>query len=118
MTQFQLLLSEPHDEVLVFGMSGELDLGTIRPLQEAADRACGTDYRSLVFDLTRLEFIDSSGLRVLVAAHRAMEAKGRASVVVCDSPAMLRVFDVTGLNNVLTIVATRGDALSTYAAAG
>jgi anti-sigma B factor antagonist len=98
-------------------MSGELDLGTVTPLRDAARAAAKDDYRALVFDLSRLDFIDSTGLHVLVEAHRAMLAAGRESKVVCSATTMLRIFELTGLSNVLDIVGSRDEALSGYALA-
>jgi anti-sigma B factor antagonist len=110
--QFQLLLSEPRPEVLVFGLSGELDLGTIPPLREAAAKATAGDYQVLVFDLSGLDFMDSTGLHLLAETQRAMAAKGQQTVVVCSSPMLLNVFELTGLDRILTIVATREQALA------
>ena len=116
-TQFQLLLSEARQDVLVFGMSGELDLGTVRPLKEAAETASANGYRTLVFDLTRLDFIDSSGLHVLAGAQRAMKAKQGDAYVVCSSANLMRIFELTGLDHLLTIVPTRDAALAGVPAA-
>jgi anti-anti-sigma factor len=116
MTQFELLQTEPSEGVLVFGMSGEIDLGTVRPFKEAAEAAVDRDYRELVFDLSRVEFIDSSGLHVLASAHKRMAAKGGKVTVVCTSPLMRRVFEITELDTLLTIVETRDEALGGHAA--
>ena len=114
MTQFQLLQSEPRQDVLVLAMSGELDLGTVGPLADAATTAAAGDCKALVFDLTGLEFMDSSGLRVFAQTHRELAAKGREVLVVCASPMLLRVFELTALDQVLTIVATREQALARH----
>jgi anti-sigma B factor antagonist len=98
-------------------MSGELDLATARPLQEAARTATADGYEVLVFDLSRLDFMDSTGLHLLAEAHRAMAAKGQQAVVVCSSPMLLIVFELTGLDRLLTIVATREQALAGYRSA-
>lgn len=112
MTNFQLLLSKPKDGVLVLGMSGELDLATVGALREAADTAVAGSYQVVVFDLTELDFIDSSGLHVLAETHRAMAAQGRQTKVVCSSQMMGHIFKLTGLDEMLTIFATRGEALA------
>jgi anti-sigma B factor antagonist len=111
-TKFQLLLSEPRDDVLVLGMSGELDLGTVGPLREAARTATTNSYRAVVFDLTRLAFIDSSGLHVIAETHRAMAETGRQTRVVCSSRMICHIFNLTGLDSILTIVPTREEALA------
>jgi anti-anti-sigma factor len=61
--------------------------------------------------------MDSTGLHLLAEAHRAMAAKGCAAIVVCSSPLLLRVFELTGLDRLLTIVPTREHALDGFMSA-
>jgi anti-anti-sigma factor len=111
MVDFQLLLSEPGERTLVLNLSGELDMGTAKPLQEASKAAVAAgDYDTLVFDLTQLTFIDSSGLHLLTDVHRQMTAIGGSTRVVCSNSSLLKVFELTGLTSYLTIVPERADA--------
>jgi anti-anti-sigma factor len=86
--------------------SGELDLSTapeLEPLVLDALRAG----RHVVLDLRELEFMDSSGVRILIEAHNtAGEGTGRLSVVrpALDTP-VGQVIDVSGIGPVLEIVA-------------
>jgi anti-anti-sigma factor len=115
---FQVLLSHPSDDVLVLNLSGELDLGTATPLKEATKAALASgDYRLLVFDLTHLDFMDSTGLHVIAKTHRAMVAAGGTTKVVCASQNMMRVFELTGLVGILTFAEDRAGALAGYAVA-
>lgn len=92
-------------------LCGELDMGTTTPLQEASKAAvAGGDYDTLVFDLTQLTFIDSTGLHLLTEVHREMAAKGGSTRVVCPNANLLKVFELTGLTSYLTIVPERADA--------
>jgi anti-anti-sigma factor len=112
-SSFQVLLSEPSATTLVLNLSGELDLGTVPPLRDASQAATGSgDHRHLIFDLTDLEFMDSTGLHEIVKAHHAMLAAGGLVTVVCSSRNLLRVFELTGLVGVLTIVHDRAEALA------
>ena len=56
----------------------------------------------LVIDLTLLEYISSSGLRVLFSAQKAMNGKG-TMVVKNVSGLVMEVFEITGFKDVLTI---------------
>jgi anti-sigma B factor antagonist len=116
MQDFQLLLSEPGTGVLELTLIGELDLSTVETLREAtATAAASGDYDCLVFDLTRLGFIDSSGLHALADAHRAMLTSGGTSKVVCNTGNLLKVFELTGLDRVFSIVSSRDEAVAVAA---
>ena len=82
---------------------GELDLATVERvharLPEIYD---GT--RRLVVDLRRLEFIDSTGLRLLMTLHARARRDGFELAIVPGPPAVQSVFDVTGLRSRLPLV--------------
>jgi anti-sigma B factor antagonist len=86
----------------LYRLSGELDalnsahLRTV--LIEQAD-----DDRDVVLDLSQVAFIDSSGIGVLVGALKRFEASGRRLVFRSPTPALKRVFDMTGLTSAFVI---------------
>ena len=113
---FQFLLDEPGDDVLVFALRGEFDMAHSDTVRKAAMTAVASDsYRRLVFDLTRVSFMDSSGIHVLVEAHRKLEAAGGEVRVINTSPNLARIFELTGLDRVLTIVPDKASALALVA---
>jgi anti-sigma B factor antagonist len=80
-------------------LDGELDLATVPVAEHAIGRA-GNDAKTLVLDLRRLSFLDSSGLRLILSA-----AQGSRRVVVVRGPAQVdRVFELTGAAERLDIV--------------
>jgi anti-sigma B factor antagonist len=79
-------------------VAGELDLATAPKLSAAARAALDQDRGRVVFDLSELTFMDSSGLRVL------LEVANEATVSVRDaSPAVRRVIESTGVDSVLQL---------------
>ena len=65
----------------------------------------------VVLDLTAVTFLDSTGLGTIVGALRRLrEAEGELLVVLPESPAR-RIFEITGLDQVLSVRPTRTDAL-------
>jgi anti-sigma B factor antagonist len=77
-------------------------------LLEAAERGDGT----LVVDMTRTRFCDTSGLHALVGAHqRARAGSGRALLVIPDT-AVLRIVAITGIDRVIPTFATLDEALA------
>ena len=85
-------------------VEGELDAATAPVLEEALRRAAneGANER-LVLDFSNLTFVDSAGLSVLVAAHKRLQRDGAELVVAAPSAAVRRLFDIAGLDRVLTI---------------
>lgn len=82
---------------LVVRLGGEVDMSNASNVQELVDQAMSPQVGRLVFDLGALEFIDSSGLAVLLAAAQKV-----ASVQLRNpSPIVRRVIEVTGLAETL-----------------
>jgi anti-anti-sigma factor len=76
-------------------LDGDLDSQTAPRLDAAVQRSVVDE---LVIDLTRVGFVDSSGLRVLIAAHASHDEEGRRLVLRSPGPAVLRLFEITGLS--------------------
>jgi anti-sigma B factor antagonist len=86
-------------------LRGELDLATAPELEELVNARLD-DGQEVVVDLRGLEFMDSSGVRVLVAAHaRAARNDARLFVVrPATGTAVAKIVDVSGLDGELNIV--------------
>jgi anti-anti-sigma factor len=93
----------------VVSLAGELDLSTIptiepRLLQEIRSR------RGVVIDLTRVAFIDSSGIGMLIQAFRESEGSGRLHIVIAPSSQVERVFTIAGVDRVLPLFLSLDEA--------
>lgn len=75
---------------------GEIDASTAPTLEKAFDDLPDGNGR-VVLDLSDVSFIDSSGLRVLIALARRADEEGRPVVLDRPSPAVARLLDITGL---------------------
>ena len=82
-------------------VAGRLDTTTAPELEKTLDNVLGGT-KELVFDMTGLEYISSAGLRVILKAQKAMNARGSMKLTgVNDS--IMEVFDITGFLDILTI---------------
>ena len=82
-------------------VEGELDMATAPQLEEALGD--GGFERRVVIDLTGCSFLDSSAVRVLVAAARDSEAAGGTLSLVATDPGILRVLEISGVNTLLPV---------------
>ena len=88
---------------LVVALEGRLDTKTASELEEALIGSID-EAESLVLDFSKLDYISSAGLRVLLSAHKAMSAKGGMKVTHVNE-IVQEVFEVTGFADILTIEA-------------
>ena len=86
----------------IIAVSGELDLASSPALQEELDRASDSDM--LIIDLRELDFMDSTGLSVLVRAHQRAEEQGRRLAMVKGPQQVQRLLSLTGVADRLTVV--------------
>jgi anti-sigma B factor antagonist len=82
------------DEVVVEAV-GELDLQSAELLERAVARLRGDGHDHVVVDLRRVEFIDSTGLRVLIGLHRDAAREGRSLSLVPGPRPVQRIFELT-----------------------
>ena len=100
---FETTLSSAGDALIA--LAGELDLSGAPALdQEIETLAARAGVERIVIDLRGLEFLDSSGLRVVALAERRLSAAGRPLVLVPGSETIQRVFEITGMIERLTFI--------------
>ena len=95
------IIKEQNDKNLVVALDGRLDTTTSPSLEEEL-KATLPSVEDLVFDLTKLEYISSAGLRVLLSAQKTMNKQG-SMVVKNVSEEVKEIFEVTGFSDILTI---------------
>jgi len=88
----------------IIAVSGELDLASSPALQEELDRVAGSDSELLIIDLRELDFMDSTGLSVLVRAHQRAEEQDRQLAMVKGPQQVQRLLSLTGVGERLTLV--------------
>lgn len=94
------------DERVTFIPRGELDLATAPELEELVLATLRDGERQVVLDLRELTFMDSTGVRTIVAAHHVAEETGHDLRLVrpsCES-AVFRVIEISGIDEALGLV--------------
>jgi anti-anti-sigma factor len=91
-------------------LSGELDIATVPRVEEAIDTTLVGDVRTLTIDLSGLNFVDSSGLRLFIVLDQRAAEQGWTLRLLRPGAQVLTVFQVSGVEENLPFV---GDASST-----
>ena len=88
----------------VLSVRGELDLASSPALEEQVERAVGEAQSTVIIDLRELEFMDSTGLSVLIRAHQRAQEAGHRLAIVNGSRQVRRLLSLTGVAERLTVV--------------
>lgn len=92
------------DRAVVIGVTGELDLASSPALEQELENGPPSRAEVVIVDLRQLEFMDSTGLSVLVRAHQRATEKGQQFVVVRGPQQVQRLLSLTGVADRLTLV--------------
>ena len=87
----------------VLRITGDLDLETAPRLASHAEPILDSGTGGLLIDLRRVTFIDSSGLSALIRLTQRMGAANRPFQIIKPPPVVGKVFEITGLNQVLPL---------------
>lgn len=90
-----------NEGTLTISLCGRLDTVSAPQLEEEL-KASWNDISELVLDLSKLEYMSSAGLRILLAAQKTMNTQGKM-IVKNVNDTIMEVFEITGFKDILTI---------------
>ena len=96
----------------VISVTGEIDVYTAPTLRERLNELVADGEYHLVVDMAGVDFLDSTGLGVLVGGLKRARSHDGTLQLVCDQEKILKVFRITGLTKVFPIHASLGEALT------
>src|SRR5438270_10317146 len=109
---FDIQTEQLSAEAYVISLSGEVDLYTAPEFKQQLLEVIGQGGKEVVVDFTNTTFIDSTTLGVLVGGVKRLRTnEGRLSLV-CSDRNITKIFEITGLDKVFDIYATRDEAVS------
>lgn len=106
------LVTRPAYGRVVLEIGGEVDVYTAPGLRQRLREIADAGNRDILVDLGRVEFLDSTGLGVLVGAHRRLKAVGGSLHLVCPHERILKIFRIAGLGSVFVIHSSVEDAIA------
>ena len=96
----------------VIEVRGELDVYSAPRLREALVELVSEGHRQLIANLEAVDFLDSTGLGVLVGGLKRVRSNDGDLALVCTQSRILKVFDITGLTTVFRIGASVDDCMA------
>lgn len=114
---FEATAAQLDDGVRVVAVRGELDLSTASDLESPLEDAVASGDAAVLIDLSDCEFIDSTGIAMIVRAwqrlDRDADGEGDGKVMICsDNDQVRRVLEITGLELSIPIHSSRDEALA------
>ena len=99
-------------DVTVVAISGEIDVYTAPKLRDTLTELVGSGAYRLIIDMDQVEFLDSTGLGVLVGGLKKVRAHDGSMDIVCSQERLLKIFTITGLSKVFSIHDSQESALA------
>jgi len=98
----------------IVAVEGEIDADTSPQLRQCFDKLLAEGEQRYVIDMTETDFIDSSGLVALVMLLKRIKAGQGGIKLCCIKPEILKIFELTRLDQVFDICATRAEAMESF----
>jgi anti-sigma B factor antagonist len=108
---FDISTEQLRDDAYVISLSGEVDLYTAPEFKQQLLEVVGQGGKDVLVDLTNTTFIDSTTLGVLVGGVKRLRPNGGQLTLVCHDRNITKIFEITGLDKVFPIYATREEAV-------
>lgn len=115
---FDINTEELGNGAYVISLTGEVDLYTAPEFKEQLLEIVGKGGKEVVVDLSDTTFIDSTTLGVLVGGVKRLRPNGGQLTLVCNDRNITKIFEITGLDKVFPIYASRAEAVENIEANG
>lgn len=111
---FEVVSEELDDGIRAFSVRGELDMNTAPELEQKLDAALSESGASVVLDLCECEFIDSTGIALIVRTWQQLESGegGGRLVLCCHNHQVRRLLEITGVDSSISMHDGRAEALA------
>ena len=96
----------------IIEVGGEIDVYTAPKLRDKITELVGNGNYHLVIDMEKVDFLDSTGLGVLVGGLKKVRAHDGSMRLICNQERLLKIFRITGLAKVVAIHSSQADALA------
>lgn len=106
--------TEPKSGLMICHIDGEIDINTSPDLKKAFDKLISKKTPKIVINLTKVTYVDSSGLATLVGILKDMRSYGGKMRLASMSSKIKSLFEITKLDKLFEIMANEEEAISTF----
>ena len=114
----EVRVEDASSDLSILVVGGEVDYEVSPQLKAHMMRAIKAGARRLVLDLSDVTFIDSTAIGVIAGAVEKLDEAGGSLAIVSTHEKVVQIFEITGLDSVVTLHASREEALAALAVAG
>jgi anti-sigma B factor antagonist len=115
MVNFKINTRSLHAGIPLIELEGEVDVYTAPQLKQQMISLLESGNTEMVVDLTKVEYLDSTALGVLIGGLKRVRERDGNLPLICPSPRIRRVFEITGLDKIFDIYNSEGEARSEIA---
>src|SRR5438105_13061032 len=101
----------PRPGVAIIALIGEVDVYTSPRVKQEIVNLLNGDTTRIIVDLTAVEYLDSTGLGVLIGGLKRTRERDGDLKLICDNVRILRIFEITGLTKIFDIYRNEAEAL-------
>ena len=115
----EVQVEDAGEDLAILVVGGEVDFEVSPQLKARLMKTIKAGRRRLVLDLSDVTFIDSTAIGVIAGAVEKLdEAGGGSLAIVCTHDKVMQIFEITGLDSVITVHPSREEALAALAVVG
>ena len=111
---FDINTEQLSEDAYVISLAGEVDLYTAPEFKQQLLDVVGKGAKSVIVDFSDTTFIDSTTLGVLVGGVKRLRTNDGQLSLVCSDRNITKIFEITGLDRVFSIYASRDEAVSNF----
>ncbi len=114
----EVRVEDASSDLSILVVGGEVDYEVSPQLKAHMMRAIKAGAKRLVLDLSDVTFIDSTAIGVIAGAVEKLDKAGGSLAIVSTHEKVVQIFEITGLDSVITLHASREEAVAALAIAG
>jgi anti-anti-sigma factor len=100
------------DNATIVSIAGRVDTATAPVLEQAINKEIETGHRHVLLNFTRVSYISSGGLRVLLATAKKLKTPGDKFAICGLSSEVHKILKLAGFTSIFSIYPTEGEALA------
>lgn len=105
---------EAHENVMVLALSGRLDTLNFQTLDNTIMELLQNDHKNFILDCQEMDYVSSSGLRILLKALKQVKASGGRLLICGLQTEIVKIFKISGFNNLFETFPGKTEALSAF----